>query len=113
MELVKGTGKLTIGYMIPLTLMGVWGLMEYMQCKKQKSVNTMDLLTYHVAHQFKGWSTITVFSIVSYSAIYGIISGWTLTGFSFSIVWNRKRFMKEFGSLWEYGNIKDVMTAKT
>ena len=115
MVLMKGTARLTMGYMIPLTLIGVWGVMDYFQRKKQRNNNTMDMLTSHLANQIKGWSTITVFSIVSYSAMYGMISGWTLTGFSFSMAWNRKRFTKEFaiGSLWEYDNMsKDNITTK-
>lgn len=111
MILMKGTAKLTMGYMIPLTLMGVWGLMEYIQRRKYKSTNTMDMLTSHLVNQIKGWSTISVFSIVSYSAMYGIISGWTLTGFSFSMAWNRKRFIQQFDNLWGYENVKESIKA--
>ena len=99
MHLAKGIGRLTMGYMVPLSLLGIWRGMEYFEDPNKKK-NAVQLLNPYIASQIKGWSTITLVSIMTYSALSRILSGWTFTGFIFSMAWNGQSFLNQFGLLW-------------
>ena len=39
--------------------------------------------------QFIGFSTIAISAVMFHATFYGLLSGWTLTGYLFSCFWNK------------------------